>query len=221
MNNLQLKNNKEYGREGSALSLNAGGFTLVEILISVAILSGILILFTAFQSNVFSLNRSLQSSLQSQSEIKKIIRPFSNEVRSATQSNLGAYPIATADSDEFSFYVDTDNDGLRERIRYFLEDGQFRKGTIVPSGDPLVYNPSDEKIIKVIHNVINTEIFSYYDSGYDGTAESVALSTPVSPTDVRLIKIEVIVDDDPNKSPAPVTATTQVSMRNLKDNLQD
>jgi type II secretory pathway pseudopilin PulG len=195
------------------------GFTLMETLISVFILSLILIALSSFQSDVFSLNRILQSGLQSQSEVKKIIRPFSNEVRSATPSNLGAYPIANSDSNEFSFYTDIDGDGLREKIRYFLEDTEFKKGVIKPSGNPLVYDSADEDIIKVIHNVQNTDIFTYYDSNYDGTASSTPLSTPVSPVEIRLVKIEITVDEDPNKPPAPLTVTTQVSIRNLKDNL--
>jgi hypothetical protein len=41
----------------------------------------------------------------------------------------------------------------------------------------------------------------------------------VSVPAVRLVKITVIVDANPAKMPAPRTFTTQVSLRNLKDNL--
>jgi prepilin-type N-terminal cleavage/methylation domain-containing protein len=213
MKKPHIKNNKAIKCHGPR------GFSLVEVLVVVSIFSLILILLAGFQSDVFSLNRILNSGLQSQSEVKKIVRPFSNEVRSATPSNLGAYPIATSDTNEFSFYTDIDGDGLREKIRYFLEDGEFKKGTIKPSGSPLEYDVDDEKIIKVIKNVTNSEIFTYYDSNYDGTASSTPLVTPVSPSQVRLVKIEITVDEDPNKPPAAITVTTQVSIRNLKDNL--
>lgn len=197
----------------------SAGAALAELLISIFVLSLIIVAVAGFQSDVFSLNRILQSGLQNQSEAKKIIRPFANEVRSAMPSNLGAYPIATANSTEFSFYTDTDGDGLRELIRYFLEDGEFKKGTISPTGNPLQYDLDDEQIIKVIRDVTNSEIFTYYDSNYDGTDAVTSLISPVAPANVRLVKIVLTIDSDPLQPPAPITIQTQVSIRNLKDNL--
>jgi len=195
------------------------GFTLVEILVSVSIFSAIIIFIGGFQSDVFSLNRIIQSGLQSQSEAKKIIRPFTNEVRSAAPSNLGAYPISVAGSTIFSFYTDVDSDGLREKVKYFLDNGEFKKSIISPTGQPLAYNQENEQIIKVVQDVVNFDIFEYYDSTYDGTASSSPLVQPVTTSDVRLIKITLVIDSDPNSPPAPVEVTTQVSIRNLKDNL--
>jgi hypothetical protein len=45
------------------------------------------------------------------------------------------------------------------------------------------------------------------------------ITQPVTPTDVRLIKINLIIDVDPNRAPVIKTYTSQVSIRNLKDNL--
>jgi len=36
---------------------------------------------------------------------------------------------------------------------------------------------------------------------------------------VRLVRITIKIDEDPNRPPAALTSTTQVSIRNLKDNL--
>ncbi len=195
------------------------GFTLIEILISIGILTLILGLAGAFGSDVFSFNRILQTGLRNQEEAKKIVRPFANEVRSSTQSNLGAYAIAETTSTSFSFYTDIDGDGLREKLRYFLDGTEFKKGIIKPTGQPLEYNPLDEQIIKVIHDVVPGTIFYYYDSNYDGTAYFPELIQPVAPYAVRLIKVILTIDADPNQPPAAVEITTQVSMRNLKDNL--
>lgn len=195
------------------------GFTMIEIMVAVGILTLIIGLAGAFGGDVFSLNRLLQTGLQNQEEAKKVVRPFANEVRSATQSNLGAYAIAETSNTSFSFYSDIDGDGLRERIRYFLDGTEFKKGIIKPTGQPLVYDPLNEKIIKVIHDVLPSTIFYYYDSLYDGTSESPPLIQPVAPYAVRLIKIILTIDSDPNNPPPPVEITTQVSMRNLKDNL--
>jgi len=36
---------------------------------------------------------------------------------------------------------------------------------------------------------------------------------------VRLVKITIVIDKDPQTPPGPMTLTTQISIRNLKDNL--
>jgi prepilin-type N-terminal cleavage/methylation domain-containing protein len=193
------------------------GFALVELLVAIGVLTLIIGAFGAFKANVFSLNRVLQVGLKNQEEAKKVVRPMANEVRSATQSNLGAYAIAESNPTSFSFYTDIDNDGLREKIRYFLDGTDFKKGIIKPSGNPLTYDQEGEQIIEVIHSVLPLDIFYYYNSSYDGTSDP--LEDPVSPSDVRLIKVVLEIDDDPDNPPASFQVTTQVSMRNLKDNL--
>jgi len=195
------------------------GFTLVEILISIGISSLILIALVAFQSSIFTSNRILQFGLLNQQEAKKIIRPFANEVRGATKSALGGYPIDAAGDSIFSFYTDIDDDGLTEKIKYYVEGGSFTKSIIEPDPETYEYNEENEKIIKVIHDVIDKPIFYYYDSNYDGTASSTPLTYPVVPADVRMIKVIVEIDSDPLNPPEAFSVETQVSLRNLKDNL--
>jgi len=195
------------------------GFSLVEVLVALSIFTGIIVVVGTFQRDVFNLNFIIQSGLKNQNEAKKILRPFVNEVRSSTPSDLGAFALAEVSDGTFTFYSDIDNDGSREKIRYFLEGTEFKKGTTESSGNPLEYDPADEKIIKVVRDVTNVSIFTYYDSSYDGTELSLPLTQPVSPSSVRLVKVELVIDSDPIKPPAPITVSTQVSIRNLKDNL--
>lgn len=194
---------------------------MVEILVAVFITSLIVVAVGAFQRDVLYLNDVIQSGLTSQNDARKIIRPMVDEVRSASESSLGSYPLAVTASSTFAFYSDIDNDSLKEKVRYFLDNGDFKKGVIKPSGNPLTYNSSNEKIIEVVHDVINTDIFTYFNSSYDGTSSSTPIAQPVSPAVVRLVKIELIVDKDPKRSPAPITVGTQMSIRNLKDNYED
>ncbi|HMO78862.1 MAG TPA: prepilin-type N-terminal cleavage/methylation domain-containing protein [Candidatus Paceibacterota bacterium] len=194
------------------------GFTLIETIVSVFVFSLIIVAVAGFQSDVFSLTRFIQTGLQNQSEAKKLIKPFVNEVRSATPSSLGSYPIEKASATEFIFYSDIDNDGLKERMRYFLDGTDFKRGVLKPSGNPLGYNLSQEQITKVIRDIIPQDIFYYFDSNYDGQ-NSQSISQPVNPSEVRLVKVVLVIDSDPNQPPGPIEITTQVSIRNLKDNL--
>jgi type II secretory pathway pseudopilin PulG len=197
------------------------GFSIVETLVVVFIVTLIIAAVGAFQADVFRLTSTIQSGLSSQNDARKIIRPMADEVRSASEGENGAYALATTLPTTFTFYSDIDGDDERERIRYFLEGSDFKKGVIKPSGSPLSYNSVNEKITEVVHNVVSTDIFTYYDSAYDGTDESLPLAEPVIPSEVRLIDVELVVDEDPNRSPAPITIRTQMSIRNLKDNYEN
>ena len=106
---------------------------------------------------------------------------------------------------------------MKEKVRYFLAGTTLQKGVIKPTGSPLIYNSINEKISTFVNNVISTSIFDYYDENYDGT--TAPLSFPVNVSDIRLVKITVMVEQDPNRSPTPMVFSTQVSIRNLKDNL--
>jgi prepilin-type N-terminal cleavage/methylation domain-containing protein len=197
------------------------GFTLVEIIIVAAISGIVMIGVFALLRDTVGFNRSVQDSLRGQNEARRILRPFANEARGATRSVQGAYPIEMASTSEFIFFADTDEDGNAERIRYYLEGGSFKKSTIAPTGSPLSYDSDDEETIDIVHDVVatSTPVFTYYNTNYDSASNTAAISQPVSPSAVRLIKVTLTVDKDPNQPPAPFTITTQVSFRNLKSNL--
>lgn len=198
------------------------GFTLVETILAVAIFTAIVGALGAFQRDVFFFNDVLQIGLNNVSEARKVLRPFVGEVRGAQPSNLGASAIESAQQKSFIFYTDANADGLKERVRYFVEGDTFKKGVTEPTGNPFVYNLSDEKIISVVSDVINEQTnFSYYDSSYNGTTSTPPLIFPVSPSDVRLIRVDLTIDSNPDRAPSLMTITTQATVRNLKDNYED
>jgi len=195
------------------------GVTLVELVVAIAVSVIILTAVTLFARNLFYYDSVFSGGLTSYDEARKVLQPIASEVRSASPSSLGAYPIEKSDNTEFIFFADIDNNGIKERIRYFLSGTILKKGITIASGSPLQYLTSNETVTEIVHNVRNgaTPIFSYFDSNYNGS--SAALTQPVSIFAIRLVKITLILDADPNRPPAPVTASTQVSIRNLKDNL--
>ncbi len=198
---------------------NNSGYSIVETLVVLGILTLIIVGITTFQKDIFSLNYSLQGSLNAQFEGGRVLRIMVGELRSMSQSAAGAYPIAQAATSTMTFYTDIDNDGSKEKVRYYLQNGSLKKGVVDPSGNPVGYTGT-EKIETLITNVVNatsSPIFSYYDSSYAGT--TTPLSMPLDTLSVRLIKINVTIDKDVNRPPGPSTVTSQVTPRNLKDNL--
>ena len=147
---------------------------------------------------------------------------MSNEIRSASESNLGAYPIVTAATSTFTFFSDLNNDGLKEQVRYFVSGSTLQKGVITPTGNPYVYTSGSEVDTIVVSNLTNggsttLPVFQYYDDSYTGTSSP--LAQPVSVAAVRVVKINFVIDADPNRSPTSRVVTTQVEIRSLKDNL--
>jgi len=196
------------------------GFTLLEIVIAVGIFVGVASIFGKFAADIFFQNKILSAQLKAQNELRSILGPFPSEVRSAAPSDKGDYPIVLAEADQFVFYTDVDKNGSRERVRYFIEDETFKKGILYSEGDPEEYNPSNEIIIQVVQNILpNLSGFTYYDETYDGETITNALVQPVSPHLVRLVSVTVTADEDTSKNPPAVSASTKVSIRNLKNNL--
>ncbi len=195
---------------------NKKGFTLVEILFTISIFVLIVIALTSFTRNLWVYNAQIRNGLAANDYGRSLLKKMTTEIRTASTSNTGTYTINQATGSTFTFFSDVDGDGLKERVRYFLSGTTLSRGIIKPTGSPLTYS-GGETITTLATNVTNTTIFEYYDTNYDGLAG--ALSLPINIPLVRLVKITVTIDIDPNKPPAATTFSTQVSMRNLKDNL--
>lgn len=201
-------------------TITTAGFTLVETLVALAILTIIFLVVSRFQLNILGFNKTSYDSLQSSQDARSILRVIVAELRSAQPSNNGAYPLVNAATSSITFYSDSDNDGLKEQIRYYLATTTLKKGVIVPTGSPLAYNPAQEKTSFLAYNIKNgtsTALFQYFDNTYTGTTSP--LAQPVNVSNVRLVKINLTIDADPNKSPIPREYSSQVMLRNLKDNL--
>lgn len=192
---------------------------MAEIIVSLGIFSILALVILGWQKDIFSINALFTKRLTSQEDLRKVTKNFIAETRTAQLSEAGSYPLETANKDTFTFYSDIDYDGIKEKVRYFLNNHQLKKGVIEPSGQPPVYNPDNETVVISVKNIINNndEVFLYYDKDYDG--DDNPLSQPVNILSVRLVQITLTVDEDPNRPPDPITETSQTSIRNLKDNL--
>lgn len=196
------------------------GISLIEVMISVAIISFVGSAAVILLKDTYSLNRMISGSLTAQTEARRAMKMMSAEIRVTSPSSLGAYALAQVATSSITFYSNIDSDSYKEQVRYFLQGTTLKKGVIKPSGTPLTYSAAQEQITEIAHDVVastTAPLFSYYNEDYDGT--TAPLSSPVDIAAVRLVKITILIDKDPQKAPESLTLTTQVSMRNLKDNL--
>lgn len=193
------------------------GFTLVEIIIVLAVFSGIVLMVSFLTLDISSFSLFFGENLSVQQELQLSLVPMVSEVRSMGRSSTGSYPIASAAANSLIFYSDIDNDGLFEKMRYFMDGDIFKKGVIKPTGSPLTYDPTQESVYELVHYVTNfSSIFKYYDESFTGT--QVPLSFPIDVSAIRTMKASLTVDRNPNVLPGPFDFSVTASPRNIDDN---
>lgn len=191
------------------------GFTLLETLVSLSIFILIFTAATWFVSTIFTSNNVIYNQLTAQKESRKIISDFVQEVRNASASSIGSYLISEATATSFTFYSDIDADSYPEKVRYFLSGSVFKKGVTKPSGNPLTYNPLNEVVTDVVHDLTaNQQPFMYFDSNYTGLDQ--ALTFPINILNIRVVHLSLTIDQKPSVSPLPITVSSKVELRNLK-----
>ncbi|HSR89372.1 MAG TPA: type II secretion system protein [Candidatus Udaeobacter sp.] len=198
--------------------INNRGLTLVEVLVAIGIFSFLILGVSALYLTSTRYNGIVWEQLKTQNEGRKVTQDFVNELRTASLSSIGGYPIESASTSSIVFYSNIDSDTLRERLRYFFSNRTLKKGVIKPTGTPLTYPSGNEVITVVAHDVANTStnIFYYYDSAYSGAQAS--LPMPIDITKVRMVKITLQLDEDPHLTPVPFFIESKALLRNLKDN---
>lgn len=192
----------------------------MEVFITLGIFLLIMGAVAAFEANVFNNQRTISSSFKSAQDAQILLKTIIKEMRGMEPGANGAYALVTVSTSTVSFYGDQANDGTIEQITYYLASSTLYRGVIQPTGSPATYNSANQVskvLVTSVRNTSSTPVFQYFDTNYTGTSSP--LSSPVTPTSVRLIKINLTLDADTNRSPQPVTYSTQASLRNLKTNL--
>ncbi|PIT92090.1 MAG: hypothetical protein COU08_04535 [Candidatus Harrisonbacteria bacterium CG10_big_fil_rev_8_21_14_0_10_42_17] len=194
------------------------GFTLIEVALVVGILLIVGGTAALLQRDFFRLNSYFQQSLLSQQEAVKAIRTMVKEIRASNIADNGAYQIKTASDNALTVYTDTNSDNIREEVRYYLENTNLKKGIIIPTGNPVIYDPANEVLTTMVRNIAptTTPLFTYFDNMFTGT--QTPMISPINASDVRLIEIRFAIDRDPNQLPEPLEFKTKVFLRNAKDN---
>lgn len=194
---------------------NREGLTLVELLVTIAIATGVMITVTFFALDITNFGLFLGERLETERELEQTLRSFAIEVRSMTTAENGSYPVAAANETSFTYYTDVDLDGTIEQVRYFLNGTTLQRGTTEPSGTPATYDPADENVRDVVQYIVpGPDLFTYWPDGWVG--ETASLSTPINLSDIRLVRLRATVDKDTAVPPAGSTQSVHITIRNLR-----
>lgn len=154
-------------------------------------------------------------------EARKGIETMVKEIREARYGEDGSYPLEEAGNSQFIFYSDVDKDNSVERVRYFLDGTDFKKGVIEPSGDPPQYVLSNEiiRILSIYVRNASTPIFVYYNGDWPIDIVNNPLPTLTRLTETKLMHVYLRINVDPNRPPDNFELESDVQIRNLKTNL--
>jgi prepilin-type N-terminal cleavage/methylation domain-containing protein len=199
------------------------GFSLIEVLIVVAIAAALVIVVSNIGTNVTSLNGLITDNLQSKSDIAQTLQIMTSEMRSAQPSAAGAYPIVAATTSSFSFYDSVNNNGVIDYVSYYLASSTIYRTVVAPTGTPATYPTSSQIIYDMIDNVSlaspSTSLFTYYGAGYTGSPGQ-ALTSPVAISSIRLVQIAFssATERNPSQPSPPQYFSMLVAIRNLDSN---
>ncbi|OGM09483.1 hypothetical protein A2159_00960 [Candidatus Woesebacteria bacterium RBG_13_34_9] len=210
--NLKLEINKK-----SYTSRKSEGFTLIEVLVSSAILVILAAGFIGLQYITSQHQVSAWKNYLNVEAANNSLSLIARELRDARQSETGAYPLQTTNDQEIIFYSDYDYDGQAERIRYTLTGNQLSKGVIEPSGTPVSYPTINEKV-KLATDIVRNgaiPVFSYYNSDWPSDTENNPLAPASRISDTREIKIYLKTNYKNNDSDNDYILETFVRLRML------
>ena len=192
----------------------------MEAAVAVGISVVVLVAVSAFESNIFLFKDSISGTFDSVQNAEMILKTMAKDLRSASIASDGSFAIAQASTSTLVFFVDTNNDGIKERVRYSLASSTLYRAVAIPAGSPLSYSgvtESTSTLLRSVSNGTSTDMFQYFDSTYDGNESP--LAQPVTLTTIRLVKINAVLAAGTVRAPLVKTYTMQVMFRNLKDNL--
>ncbi len=199
------------------------GMSLLEMLIAISIftigMTGFSLLFAnSWRQNAYTLEMGMTAMITSRN-VNKMVK-YIREVR---QGDDGSYPVQLADDNELIVFCDYDKDGKTERLHFYYDedDHTLYMGVRRPSSSfPITYVSGDESVQVVSAHVVNATsnpVFAYYDGKYPENSSNNPIETPAVPPNVRLVRITIHMNIDPNRAPDNIEIKSFAEMRNLND----
>ncbi|MFA9262252.1 MAG: type II secretion system protein J [Undibacterium sp.] len=198
------------------------GLTLVEMLVALFIMSAGMIGFMLLLSSTWKSNKFIVETGVSAIKVNRASSELINNLRKVRQADNGDYPVESGDDFDIQVYLDIDNDGVTERVHYWLDQAndQLMRGIREPSAsNPPTYAAGDGTTSVIANYIVNEAtqpLFYYYNENYPGDVVNNPISTPIAVQDVRLVRILIRVNIDPIKAPNNINVESFVDLRNLE-----
>lgn len=192
---------------------------MIAIGVALIAMQGFTYLFIhTWDTNKFVLEEGMASAAASRATNKIVI-----QLRAVQQAGNGDYPIESADDFDLIFYCDVDDDGVVEKVHYYLDQANDRLmlGVSNPlATNPVTYPATDSTVTVVTNYVVNESdnpIFFYYNDDYPGDTVTNPLTTPTNVGEIQMIKVHLYVNINPVHAPDNINIESFVDLRNLHD----
>jgi prepilin-type N-terminal cleavage/methylation domain-containing protein len=209
-----------------------GGFTLVELLVTVVLVSvvgvAILMLFSSLTGVFYTQGARIQNQDDARTAINQISRYIRAATSSADNMTTQSDAIALALPQEMVLYCDVDSDvnALADKVRYYLQGTTLRMQTVAPvlgsGSDPHYTYPAYTTDGILVQDAIRNgtqAVFTYYR--YDGGA--VVPFTPVTAADrenIVTVAISLTINERPDLAKGAVVLATDVQIRQRYERIE-
>jgi hypothetical protein len=201
---------------------NKKGSSIIEAIVLIFVFAMAMTVLTTFLLNTYRAYSYNFQQVAAINEGRKGIETMVKEIREATFGDDGSYPIVEAGDGHFIFFSDIDKDAATERVRYFLDGNNFKKGVVEPTGDPPQYILGNETVSTLsayVRNSSSTPVFKYYNGDWPQDTVNNPLPTLTRLTDTKLMHVFLKINVDPSRPPDDFDLESDTQIRNLKANL--
>ena len=197
------------------------GFTLVEVLVGLVLVLALGLAITGLNAAISQNQILVWQNYLNVDQTNNFMNNLVRELRTARNADNGAYPLETVNDQEISFYSDLDFDNQTEKIRYFLEGTSLFKGVTKPTGFPVTYPSTQEKLIKLTDYVRNgsAAVFTYYNGDWPADKTHNPLTLAKRLTETKLIRLYLRLNTQADKQNEDFILESYTQLRMLKNNL--
>lgn len=191
------------------------GMTFIELIVVIAIVGLVSTALGGLLQSFYRDNSYLLEETQALNSARNGVDDAITELREASYGDDGSYPIASAATSSITMYADIDNDLAVEKLNYFVVGTTFYRTVTNSSGTPPTYPSAPQSTTTIATSVRNssaTPLFTYYDNT---GAQLPSTSTDVSK--IASVKVQLLVDLNPNRAPNVFTISETATVRNLRN----
>lgn len=190
------------------------GISLVE---TIVVLTLFLLLMLAVSESIASFYRLNAYTIAQAYQVTTArigVDQLVRDLREMTFADDGTFPLVSMGTSSIAFFSDIDRDNSVEYVTYALEGTTLIKRIYNATGSPPTYSTSTpqetDTLSEYVQNALQRiPIFVYYEA--NGTP---ATSTTLI-SDIRYIKVNVVVNIDPVRDPGEYVLRSSAALRNL------
>lgn len=195
--------------------------SLMEVIVAIAIFTICIEGFTMLFVRSWEHNRYIFEMGRASFTASRGVGTMVEYIRKARQGDDGAFPLKSANDNDLVLFCDYNKDGVTERLHFYKSGSKIMMGITNPTGGiPKTYPSGDQQTKELASNVANdsgTPVFYYYNRNYPSDLVNNPMVVPADTSSVRMVKVFLQVNIDPNRAPDNIETQSFVAIRNLND----